>query len=112
MEELERQLNEYLRVLDEKIERLSVLDSIMCRVVEISQFTIKASELTNLEEYYLEQLRKWMCSTERNLKELETKEVYNKEREKKYLSSLKRIKELEKENENVKNKYEYLKNKG
>jgi len=109
MERLEDEIAEYLAELDSKRERLGVLSEIIDRIMEISSFRVKSTELDDIEEYYIEQINRWMVFSEEKIKEAEIKEDISREREKRYLMSLKKIKELEKENEDAKTKCAYYK---
>ncbi|KAI5184590.1 hypothetical protein NEHOM01_0265 [Nematocida homosporus] len=109
MDQLETMLIEALDSLDEKIERIGTVSLIMDHIIEIGKLSERSVNIYELEEYYIEQINRWMEKYEIRVKEAEEKEVRALEREKQYLSSLKKIRELEKTSGDTQTKYEYLK---
>ncbi|KAI5189971.1 hypothetical protein NECID01_0766 [Nematocida sp. AWRm77] len=109
MDALEEELAKCISDITCTIEKISTLDAIMEKVVEISRYKRNSTDTEDMEEYYIEQINRWMSFSEEKAQEAAQKEEQSKEKEKKYLLSLKRIKELEKANTDIQSKYEYYK---
>lgn len=109
IEPLEVELNKCLADLTGAIGRLGTLDTVMDKIVEISRYKRSCTATEDMEEYYIEQINRWMAFGDAKLQEVALKDALCREKDRKYLNSLKRIKELEKSNTDIQSKYEYYK---
>ncbi|KAI5192466.1 hypothetical protein NEMIN01_2030 [Nematocida minor] len=109
MESLECELKIGIDLLDDKIKRVEVISQIIESVSELARSSKTHSQVQDLEEYYMSQINRWMAFGEKKTRQMEEQEVILLETQRKYLGSLKRIKELEDEMENVKEKYLHYK---
>lgn len=109
MDRVERDIAECMEEIDGKTERLQVLEQIVDRITEISKYRSKALEMHDMEEYYIEEINRWMGITETKTSEMNKREEAAREQDRKYLALLKKTRELELQKDNAQKKYEYYK---
>lgn len=109
MDSLENEVRAAVDSMEDKIKRISTISQIIESITNSSIETKTPKEFYDAEEYYLSQINKWIISCERKTKELEEQEKLFQHTQAKYLASLRRIKELEDEIQNINEKYLYYK---
>lgn len=107
--DLEKVLERCIKSVEEKTARIETLAEIMEHMMKINRIASNSVYSADMEEYYIEQINRWMERCEKEQKDAQEKERRSLEREKQYLMSLKKIRKLEKISTDTKAKYEYLK---
>ncbi|KAH9385671.1 uncharacterized protein NEMAJ01_0567 [Nematocida major] len=96
MKEVESELQSGIDAIHGIVKRMETITQIVETVSEIHA-TMQAGQSTESEEYYIEEMNRWIAHSGKISQELQRKDALLVETQKKYLVALKRVRALEEE---------------